>query len=36
VGFQFNSFDLNWATDVHWRTETGRWFHSLGPATEKA
>ena len=30
------SFDLNWATDVHWRTETGRLFHSLGPATEKA
>jgi len=30
------SFDLNWATDVHWRTEAGRLFHSLGPATEKA
>src|SRR6218665_979017 len=30
------SFDLNWATDVHWQTETGRLFHSLGPAIEKA
>src|SRR6218665_605792 len=30
------SFDLNWATDGHWRTETGRLFHSIGPANEKA
>jgi len=28
--------DLNWTTDVDWRTEAGRLFHSLGPETEKA
>ena len=33
MGFQF---DLNWATNVHWRTETGRLLLSLGPVTEEA
>jgi len=28
--------DLNWTTDVDWRTEAGRLFHYLGPESQKA